>query len=155
MTKEQLNQMAIDEFQNLTDNKYFEILKEVEQQIKDNKEKMYIPFYMEMQDTLTYINGEIENSFGELNAELEKYIVGRKLSITIEAYENKDVFTVTDKKTKLSSSIRNSILSSLIRAEVDDLFKTVLLLESKLKRVTMAIQTCRNHTGIKKLEREN
>lgn len=155
MTKEQLNQKATDEFQNLTDNRYFEILKKVEQQIKDNKEKMYIPFYMEMQDTLTYLHGEIEGVSGELSAELEKYICGRKLAVVIESSKNKGEFTVGGEKVKLSATLLNSILSSLIRAEVDDLFKTVLLLESKLKRVTMAIQTCRNHTGIKKLEREN
>jgi len=154
MNNKELNEKALKEFNNLDEHDFFVDLEVIEQRIKNNKDGFDLQFYLTQEDELNSLYGEIENSYGELSAELEKYLAGRKLQIAIEASQNKDEFTVAGEKIKMKSTMLNHVLSSLIRGEVDDLYKVVLLLESKLKRVIQSLQTCRNHTYVKKTERE-
>ena len=149
MDKKELNAKANKEFENLTQHDFFNELEVVEQAIKACKNPFDVGFYLSQQDVLNKLYGEIENSFGELNADLESYITGRKLQIVVEAAKNKGEFTVGGEKVKVTSTLLNSVLSSLIRAEVNDLFRIVLILESKIRRIQVNLQTTRNHTYAK------
>ena len=80
-----------------------------------------------MQDKLTYVSGEINNSYIGLLAELESYIVIRKQQVVLESYKYKGEFTVNGEKTKTTSTLLNSVLSSLIRGEVADLYKVKII----------------------------
>lgn len=149
MNNQELNDKANAEFTNLTEHGFFDELEMVEQAIKSCKDPFNTGFYLSQQDVLNKLFGEIENVFGELNADLESYLTGRKLQISIELSKNKGMFTVGNEQVKITSTLLNSVLSSLIRAEVNDLFRTVLILDSKIKRVSMSLQTCRNHAYAK------
>jgi len=149
MNNKELNKKANDEFTNLTDHDFFNELEAAEQAIKSCKDPFDVGFYLSQQDVLNKLYGEIENSFGELNADLESYITGRKLAIVIESSQNKGIFTVGGEEVKVTSTLLNSVLSSLIRAEVNDLFRIVLILESKIRRIQVNLQTTRNHTYAK------
>lgn len=152
MNAKALNQKATQEFENLSEHGYFQDIEIIEQCIKNNKNPFDTGFYLGQEDALNSIYGELQNSFGELSAELEKYLASRKLSIAIESSKNKGEFTVGSEKIKLTSTMLNHILSSLIRGEVDELYKVVLILESKIKRVISSLQTCRSHVYIKNQE---
>ena len=155
MDNKELNKKANDEFTNLTKHGLFESLEIINQSIKACKNKIDINFYLTQQDALNDIYGELTNSYGELISEMEGFIAGRKLAISIESSKNGGFFTVNNEKIKLSATLLNSVLSSLIRGEIKDLFKTVLLLEYKIKITTNAIQTCRSHLYIKEIKRED
>lgn len=155
MNAKELNKKANEEFTNLTEHGLFDELEVVEQTIKSCKDPFDIGFYLSQQDILTKLLGEIENSFGELNADLESYLTARKLQIIIESSKNKGMFTVGGEEVKVTSTLLNSVLSSLIRGEVNDLFRIVLILESKIRRIQVSIQTTRNHAYAKKtIEKE-
>lgn len=149
MTSQELNLKANTEFTNLTEHGFFDELEMVEQAIKSCKDPFNTGFYLSQQDVLNKLYGEIENSFGELNADLESYLTARKLQIVIESSKNKGMFTVGGEEVKVTSTLLNSVLSSLIRGEVNDLFRIVLILESKIRRVQVSLQTCRNHAYAK------
>ena len=155
MNAKELNTRAIKEFENLTQHGLFDDIEVIEQCIKNNKNPFDTGFYLGQEDKLNSIYGELQNSFGELSADLEKYLASRKLQIAIESSKNKGEFTVNGEKIKLTSTMLNHILSSLIRGEVDELYKVVLILESKIKRVLNSLQTCRNHTYVKNIEKED
>ena len=57
-------------------------------------------------------------------------------------------------KTKITSTLLNSVLSSLIRGEVADLYKVNIILEGKLKHIMNMIQTCRSHLYTKDIQKE-
>jgi len=155
MKDKELNKKANTEFTNLTEHGYFESLEIINQSIKACKNKIDINFYLTQQDALNEIYGEITNVYGELVSDMESYIAGRKLLISIELSQNKGEFIVNNEKVKITSTLLNSVLSSLIRGEIKDLYKTVLLLEYKIKITTNAIQTCRSHLYIKEIKRED
>lgn len=155
MTSKELNLKANTEFTNLTEHGFFESLEMINQSIKNCKNKIDINFYLTQQDSLNEIYGEITNIYGELMSDMESFIAGRKLTISIESSQNEGEFTVNNEKVKITSTLLNSVLSSLIRGEIKDLFKTVLLLEYKIKITTNAIQTCRSHLYIKEVKRED
>lgn len=151
MIAKELNNKANKEFTNLTEHGFFEELEQVEQVIRSCKDPFDVGFYLSQQDILNKLYGEIENSFGELNADLESYLTARKLQIIIESSKNKGIFIVGGEEVKVTSTLLNSVLSSLIRGEVNDLFRIVLILESKVKRVQVSLQTCRNHSYAKNI----
>lgn len=155
MNSQELNKKANDEFNNLTEHGYFEELEVIAQQIKNCKNRFEVSFYLEMQDKLTYVSGEINNSYIVLLAELESYIVIRKQQVVLESYKYKGEFTVNGEKTKITSTLLNSVLSSLIRGEVADLYKVNIILEGKLKHIMNMIQTCRSHLYTKEIKRED
>ena len=155
MTAKELNDKANKEFENLTKHGFFDSLESINQSIKNCKNKIDINFYLTQQDALNEIYGEITNVYSELLSDMEAFIAGRKLAISIESSQNKGEFTVDSQKVKITSTLLNSVLSSLIRGEIKDLFKTVLLLEYKIKITTNAIQTCRSHLYIKEVKRED
>lgn len=150
MTSKELNEKAKTDYKTLEDNNYFEEICLIEDEIKNNKDPFDLAFYLGQQDKLGSLYGELENSSGELVAGLEKYIVLRELEIAKELTKNKGIFTSDGEEIKMSSTMLNSVLKNIIRAEVSELFETVLKLESKIKRVVNSIQTCRNHTYVKK-----
>lgn len=154
MTAKELNDKANKEFTNLTEQGYFDELELIGQQIKNCKNRFETGFYLEMQDKLTYISGEINNSYIELLAELEKYLVIRKQQVVLESSKNAGHFTIKNEKIKISSTLLNSVLSSLIRGEVDDLYKVNIILEGKLKYIMIMIQTCRSHLYTKDIQKE-
>ena len=149
MIGKELNVKANKIFTSLTENSYFDEIEMVEQGIKACKDPFNAGFYLTQQDVLNKLFGEIQDAFGELNADLESYIVNRKLQIAIESSKNEGEFSVGGEKVKITSTLLNSVLSSLIRAEVNDLFRIVLILESKVKRISMSLQTTRNHSYAK------
>ena len=155
MTAKELNDKANKEFTNLTEHGFFETLESINQGIKNCKNKIDINFYLTQQDALNEIYGEITNIYGELMSDMESFIAGRKLIISIESSQNKGEFTVDNQKVKITSTLLNSVLSSLIRGEIKDLYKIVLLLEYKIRITTNAIQTCRSHLYIKEVKRED
>lgn len=154
MTAQELNKQAIEEFNNLEEHNYFLDLKTINQEIKDCKDRFSSQFYLEMQDKLTYLYGEINNSYTMLFAELERYLVIRKLQIILQITKNKGEFSVGEEKIKITTTLLNSALSSLIRAEVDELFKVILILEGKLKTITNSTQTTRSHLYFKETQKE-
>lgn len=149
MTAKELNLKANKIFTSLTENSYFDEIEMVEQAIKSCKDPFNVGFYLSQQDVLNKLFGEIQDAFGELNADLESYLVQRKLQIAIQSSQQKGEFTVGGESVKITSTLLNSVLSSLIRAEVNDLFRICLILESKVKRVSMSLQTTRNHSYAK------
>lgn len=155
MDKNELNKKALEEFNNLEKHAWFEEIEIINQSIKNFKNKLDINFYLEKQDDLNNLHGELSNTYGELVSDLDSYIAGRKLGIIIEASKNKGEFVVNGETIKVTSTLLNSVLSSLIRGEVKELFKIVILLEYKLKIITNAIQTCRSHLYIKEVKRED
>lgn len=149
MIGKELNEKANKIFTSLTENSYFDEIEMVEQAIKSCKDPFNVGFYLSQQDVLNKLFGEIQDAFGELNADLESYLVQRKLQIAIQSSQQKGEFTVGGESVKITSTLLNSVLSSLIRAEVNDLFRICLILESKVKRVSMSLQTTRNHSYAK------
>ena len=155
MNNIELNKKANEEFSNLTEHGFFDEIEVISQQIKNCKNRFEVGFYLEMQDKLTYVSGEINNSYIVLLAELESYIVIRKQQVVLESYKYKGEFTVNGEKTKITSTLLNSVLSSLIRGEVADLYKVNIILEGKLKHIMNMIQTCRSHLYTKEIKRED
>lgn len=151
MTKEQLNETALQKYNNLREHAFFENLEIIEADIKNNKTRLDYEFYLAKQDELNSLYGEIENVYAELNSLLEKYLVDRTLRLMIEmgTGNNKEVI-LNGQITKVTSSTLSGVLSKVIKGEISDLYQTVLILESKVKRVINNLQTVRNHTYVKK-----
>lgn len=150
MNRHELNEYALNSLENLKEHGLFEELEIIEDQIKNHKDKSDIEFYQGIQDQVNYIYGEVSNTLGELSAELESYIANRKLMVSVE-YSNDKKFTIKDEEIKLNSTMISAVrISSLIKSEVSDLYKVVLLLESKVDRIKNSLQTSRNHSYVNK-----
>lgn len=133
LTKEELNQKAIEVVQSLNDNGYFETIEIVDTQITKNVDPSNYKFYLSAQDQLKLAWGEITSAYYELKANLKTYVVVRKTQIKIELTINKE---------KVPG---NEILEDSARAEIADANYGVILLEGWLARIEGAIQTARSH----------
>ena len=151
MTNNELNSYALKEYINLKQHKHFDELIKIEEEIKINKDPFDVGFYLNKQDELSYLYGEIENVRGDFSARFERYLADRVRIIGIEVTKNKDgSFQSGEEKIKISSTMLSSAIRKIVKGEIGDLYEKLLDLESKLRRITNAIQTCRNHIYNKK-----
>lgn len=143
---QQLNKEAIDRLENLHAHGHFETIQIVDSLIRKNANKFDKHFYYEQEDTLTEVYGELLDVYGTLMAQYYNYLSSRKFEATVEYSTNKYV-TINGKAIKFSiSTLGNTFLEDLIKAEIQDLCKTISILKANIDRVKNSIQTCRNHT---------
>lgn len=149
MNAQELNQYAEKEYQNMLDNKYLDEFNDIQEEIRFNQDPFDVRFYLQAQDKLNYIYGEIENIYGDLSSLLESYLDRRELDIGIELSKNGE-YKVEEETIKLTSTLLNSALKILIKGEVSILSEKVHRLESHIRKINNAIQTCRSHVYNKK-----
>ena len=141
---EELNQKAINTLKYMDDEYLFEEAKVSDAQIRDSENPFNRAFYLSQEDQLTRIYGELIVAYYNLKAELKTYIAIRKTQIKLENDE------------KGQKTPGNEILEDMAKAEISEVYKTVLILEGWVTRVENSIRTCRNHTfGADKEQKEN
>jgi len=143
MNKEELNQLALERVENLREHGHFETITITDERISKNEDPFNKGFYYTQQDVLNYAYGEILTDYYTLKAELKRYIAVRKFQYKIEAEETK------------SKVPGNEILEDLVKSEVDELYKAVLILEGWVERAENSIRTCRSHCYSETTERED
>ena len=141
MLAKDLNKTAKDSYKVLEDHKYFEEVKEIEQEIYDNKNAFNKVFYFNCQDKLNQINGEFRTTYGELKALQDTYIAVRK----VEMLQNKKCICVNNTVVNLSREPGNDLLTEFARSEITELTSKVSIIYNWLLRIEGSILVCRNH----------
>ena len=142
----ELNKKALDTLEYLNNHGYFEKLELADSNISANQDPLDIMFYKSQQDIISEIYGELLKAYGELISSMLSYSVSRKFELLQEYSKNKYI-TINGKGIDLSRTPGNEVLNDLIKSEINELYRVVLLLgEGWLKRAENSIRTCRNHT---------
>lgn len=133
-TAQELNEVAINTMKTLSDHNYFSDLAMYDEEMKNNPDPFNKFFYSSIQDKISQINGELLVAYYNFRAELKTFISVRKQQMKLEA-ETKGV--------KLAG---NEVVEDLIKAEVPELYKAVIILEGWQARADSSLKTARNHT---------
>lgn len=134
MDAKELNELAITRMQSLSDHQYFDELPAMDSEMANHNDPTDKNFYQNMQDRISEIYGECVTAYYGLKAELKVYICIRKSQIKLEC---------ETKKEKLPAA---ETLEDLIKAEVGDLYKAVIIIEGWIARSDSSLKTARNHT---------
>jgi len=134
LSAEELNTSAVETMQNLTDHGYFSDLSMYDEEMKNNADPFNRKFYSSIQDKISQINGELLVSYYTLRADLKTFISVRKQQMKLEA---------EGKGSKLAG---NEVVEDLIKAEIPELHRAVIILEGWQTRADSSLKTARNHT---------
>lgn len=132
--KDKLNKLAVDVFDNLTKEGVFEQVRISSELIKSNPNPKDTEFYLTRQDELDFCYGETVSGYYSLKAELKTYLAISKNQKRIEAIAMKE-------KVPADGALEEAAI-----AEVDMLYKSTIVLEGWVERISNHIKTCRSHT---------
>lgn len=145
MDAKELNEYAAKKKENLQQHGYLENLQIADSEMRANPNKFDKQFYLTKEDEVSEILGEILDTYGKLKAELEKFIVKRKVELLAEAESNDDK-NVTVKGEKIKFSRLAGFAEDLAKSEVSGLYGTCIYLHYVKERAENAVKTSRNHT---------
>jgi len=129
-----LNESAVKTMNSLADHGYFGDLSMYDEEMKNNSDPFNRKFYSSIQDKISQINGELLVAYYTMRADFKAFISVRKQQMKLEA---------EGKSAKLAG---NEIVEDLIKAEIPELHRAVIILEGWQARADSSLKTARNHT---------
>jgi len=138
----EINKTAKETFERLTQQDYFNKVKQIELKIYENKNGFNKALYWQCQDQLNFINGEIRIAYAELKALQDTYTAVRK----VEMLQNKKSIVVNGKLVSLSREPGNDLLTEFVYSEITELVSVITVVYHWLFRINEDILVCRNHT---------
>ena len=120
--------------QNLSEHEYFNNLSMYDEAMSASLDPFNRRFYSSIQDKISQINGELIVAYYTLRADLKTFISVRKQQMKLEA---------EGRGGKLAG---NEVVEDLIKAEVPELYRAVIMLEGWQMRADSSLKTARNHT---------